>query len=183
MELLDALALSFDHTGNVVAGVRPEQMGAPTPCTEWDVRALLAHTIGVVENIGRGVRGDDMSDPNSTALSADVGAQFRASAAATLAAWRAADLDGETDIGAGPMPAMVAVRINLLDTTAHAWDIARATGQPAEFPPGLAETALEASGSVIDDATRQFAGIGAPVPVGPDAGPTEAFVAFLGRTP
>ena len=29
-------------TGQRVAGVRPEDLGLPTPCTEWDVRALLA---------------------------------------------------------------------------------------------------------------------------------------------
>ncbi len=100
MEVIDALAESFDHTGNIVAGIGPVQLEAATPCSEWDVRALLMHTIGVVTNIGRGLRGEEMSDPNSTPLDDDITAQFRSAAAATLAAWRATDLAGETNIGA-----------------------------------------------------------------------------------
>ena len=183
METLEALSQTFDHTASVIASVRPDQMTAPTPCSEWDVRKLLTHTVGVVTNIGNGLRGDEMSDPNGIALDDDVAAQFRGAAASTLAAWRAAGLDGEINIGAGPMPASVAASINLLDTTAHAWDIARATGQSEELPADLASTALAAAQLVVDDDTRKFAGIDAAVAVGPDATPTEALVAFLGRKP
>ena len=183
MDAIDALAQSFEHTGKIVAGVGPEQLGAPTPCTEWDVRALLAHTIGVMTNIGRGVRGEEMSDPNSTPLDADLDTQFQSAAAATLASWRAADLGAETNIGAGPMPAAVALNINLLDTAVHAWDLARATGQAEAMSDELAETVLAAAQATVTDETRAFAGIGAPVDVGPAATPTERLVAFLGRQP
>ena len=183
METLDALAQTFDHTASVIASVRPDQMGDATPCSDWDVRALLIHTVGVVTNIGNGVRGDEMADPNAIALDDDIAAQFRTAAASTLAAWRTAGLDTEINIGAGPMPASVAANINLLDTTAHAWDIARATGQPEELPADLASTALAAAQLVVDDDTRKFAGINPAVATGPDATPTEALVAFLGRTP
>lgn len=166
-----------------IGRVRADQMSEATPCSEWDVRALLTHTVGVVTNIGNGVRGSEMSDPNAIALDDDVAAQFRTAAASTLAAWRAVGLDGETNIGAGPMPASVAANINLLDTTAHAWDIAGATGQSEELPADLASTVLAAAQLVVDDDTRKFAGIHAAVAVGPDATPTEALVAFLGRKP
>ena len=33
---------------DVVRGVRPEQLTAPTPCTDLDVRALLAHLVATV---------------------------------------------------------------------------------------------------------------------------------------
>ena len=183
METIDALAQTFDHTTIVIGGVRPDQMDAATPCSEWDVRALLTHTVGVVTNIGNGVRGGEMIDPNAIALDDNVEAQFRTAAASTLAAWRVTGLDAEVNIGAGPMPASVAAGINLLDTTAHAWDIARATGQSDELPADLAIAALAAAQLVVDDDTRKFAGIDAAVAVGPDATPTEALVAFLGRTP
>ena len=42
-----------------------------------------------------------------------------------LAAWTARGLEGQIDIGAGPMPAVAGISINLLDTTTHSWDIAR----------------------------------------------------------
>ena len=184
METLDALALAFDHDAVIIAGVDPDRMTAPTPCTEWDVRALLTHTIGVVANIGCGVRGEGLiPDPDHIALDDDPAAQFRSAAAGTLAAWRAAGLDGEVDIGAGPMPGSVGVKINLVDTTTHIWDIARATGQPEDLPEQLAVTALATAQSFLGDDVRQFAGIDPAVSMGADATPTEAFVAFLGRRP
>ena len=33
----------------VAEGVRPDQLGLPTPCTEWDVQALLDHLVGGTE--------------------------------------------------------------------------------------------------------------------------------------
>ena len=183
METLDALSQTFDHTESVIAGVRPDQMTAATPCSEWDVRSLLTHTVGVVANIGNGVRGGEMFDPNGIALEEDVARQFRDAAASTLAAWRAAGLDGEANIGAGPMPASMAANINLVDTTTHAWDIARATGQSEEIPAELATSVLAAAHGFLNDDIRSFAGIGPATAVGADATPTQALVAFLGRRP
>lgn len=184
MELLDALSETFDHASKVVAGVRADQLDAPTPCREWDVRALVTHTMGVVVNMGRGASGAALlPDINALSLDADLGAQFRAEADRTLAAWTARGLEGEVDVGAGPMPAPAGISINLLDTATHSWDIARATGQDANLPDALAMTALEVSRSVVTDDTRTFAGIDPAVPVGPDAAPTDQLVAFLGRTP
>ncbi len=37
--------------GVAIAGVRPEQLTDPTPCTEMNVRALLAHLIGVLDRV------------------------------------------------------------------------------------------------------------------------------------
>ena len=181
METLDALAQSFDHTTSVIGGVRADQMSEATPCSEWDVRALLTHTVGVVTNIGNGVRGNEMADPNAIALDNDVAAQFRIAAASTLAAWRSAGIDGEANIGAGPMPASMAVGINLVDTTTHAWDIARATGQPEEIPAELAATVLAVAHTFLNDDIRNFAGIGPAIEPAADATPTEKLVAFLGR--
>jgi len=184
MELLDALAATFDHTATIVAGVTPDQLDATTPCSAWDVRALLAHTIGVVTNMGLGVRGEALlGDLNATELEPDLGVQFSTVAGATMAAWRSVGLDAEVDVGAGPMPAMVAASINLLDTAAHSWDIARATGQPSELSADVAVAVMEACRMVVTDEVRSFAGFDAAVPVPADASPTTQLVAFLGRQP
>ena len=126
MELLDALGESFDEARKVVGGVGPDQYGAPTPCTEWDVRALLAHMVGVLTNMERGVTGAALlPDVNGITLDDDVASQFGAAADRALAAWRTNGLDGEVNVGAGAMPAALAASINLVDTTAHTWDLAR----------------------------------------------------------
>ncbi len=37
--------------GAVIAGVGPDQLTAPTPCPEMDVRAMLSHLVGVLDRI------------------------------------------------------------------------------------------------------------------------------------
>ena len=91
MDLLEPLSRTFDHTTRVLAGVGRDQLDDPTPCTEWDVRTLVAHTMGVVTNMGRGARGEQLLDEvNAVPLEADLPAQFRTEADRTLAAWRPA---------------------------------------------------------------------------------------------
>ena len=184
MEMLEALSRTFEHTGQVVAGVTPSQLDSPTPCTDWKVRNVLAHMTGVVMNMGLGASGQPLlADVNDTPLAADLGAQFRAEADRTLAAWKAHGLDGMVDIGAGPMPAAAGIGINLLDTATHSWDIARATGGSAELPDDLATFVLEIARGIVSDDIRSFAGIYPAVAIADGASPTDQLVAFLGRRP
>lgn len=183
MDLISALAQTFDHTHAIIAGIRPDQRGNATPCAEWDVAALLGHTIGVVGGIGGAVAGTAPGDPSAFVLADDAAAQFRTTADSTLAAWTAAGLDGETNIGAGPMPRQAAIGINLLDTATHSWDLARSTGQPEELPAELASMVLGVCHTFVTDEIRTFAGFDPAVAVADDASATVQLVAFLGRQP
>jgi uncharacterized protein (TIGR03086 family) len=79
------------------------------------------------------------------------------------------------------MPGRVLASINLLDTATHTWDLATATGQPAELPEAVATAALEASRTVISPEIRQ--GRFADEQVAPaGATPTQQLVAYLGRS-
>ena len=72
-----------------------------------------------------------------------------------MAAWRTPGvLDRVVDAGPGPMPGRVLAGINLLDTATHTWDLATATGQPAELPEPVAVAALEASGEIVSPELR-----------------------------
>lgn len=42
---LDLLARGLDQTGALVAGIRPDQAGLPSPCPEFDLRALVNHSV------------------------------------------------------------------------------------------------------------------------------------------
>lgn len=180
MELIDALEQTFQHADGVIGNVRADQYDDPTPCSEWTVRDLLGHTIGVVAGLGAAAAG---APPTEFALGTDPASQFREAAATALAAWRTPGvLDKIVDAGPGPMPGRVLASINLLDTATHAWDIATATGQPTQLPTGVAEAALEASRATISADIRS--GRFAPELTAPTgAGPTEQLVAFLGRQP
>ena len=48
MELLTAFEGAVASTAEIVKATPEGQMGAPTPCTDWDVRALLNHVIGTL---------------------------------------------------------------------------------------------------------------------------------------
>ena len=57
MDLVDTLDQTFQHAQQIIAGVRPDQYDDKTPCTEWTVRDLLNHEIGVVAGLGAAAAG------------------------------------------------------------------------------------------------------------------------------
>ena len=72
------------------------------------------------------------------------------------------------------------------DQYVHGWDLAKATGQPTDLDPVMAEHFLEFYRAAISDAFRgpdRLAPFGPAIAVGAGAGPVEQLMAFLGRTP
>ena len=177
---------AFDETGRIIAGVDAMQLGAPTPCSEWDVRALINHVTSVVARMrfsaARAAATPGLEDEDFVAN--DPGPIFQRVAAATLAAWsEPGALDGTCVLPTGrDVRADVAARVNFVDTLVHGWDLAVATGQDATIDPALAGAALEFSQGFVTDELR---GPGRPfrAPVAPPVGasPTDELVAFLGR--
>jgi uncharacterized protein (TIGR03086 family) len=179
MDVVDALEETFNHAHGVIAGVRPEQHADKTPCEEWTVRDLLDHMISVVAGMGTAASGQPRTP---FVLAADPAAQFRQSSDAARAAWRDPGvLDRVIDAGPGPMPGSALASINLLDTATHTWDLAMATGQPAELPDAVAEAAMVASQMIVSPELRPGR-FGPEVPSSSGASPTGKLVAFLGRT-
>jgi uncharacterized protein (TIGR03086 family) len=180
MELVDALDQTFAQAQRVIAGTDASRYADKTPCEEWTVQDLLAHMIGVVAGMADAANARPQAE---FTLGTDPAAQFKAAAAAALEGWRAPGiLDRIIEFGPGPMPGRVLAGINLLDTATHTWDLATATGQPADLPDDVAEAALDASASIVSAELRpgRFA---AAIPTPDGASHTERLVAFLGRTP
>jgi mycothiol maleylpyruvate isomerase-like protein len=48
MELFPAFERAVDSTAEIVTMTPKDRLDAPTPCTEWDARALLNHLIGTL---------------------------------------------------------------------------------------------------------------------------------------
>jgi uncharacterized protein (TIGR03086 family) len=181
--LLASLAQTFDHASSIVAGVAEDQIAVATPCPAWDVQTLLGHMTGVIVNMGRGASGRELLGAVDCPLDDDRGGRFRSEVDQTLAAWSARGLNGDVDVGGGPMPARMAIGINLTDTAAHSWDLARATGQDEELPDELAPLILGICTGFLTDDLRDVIGFDAAVPVDADATGTAKLVAFLGRRP
>jgi uncharacterized protein (TIGR03086 family) len=79
------------------------------------------------------------------------------------------------------------VDMYLAELAAHAWDLARATGQLTRLDPMLAVPALHGARATIKPQYRDMVGPGSPfgaeVQPTPDADDWERFIAFMGRDP
>ncbi len=171
MDPISALESAFAHTGQIIAGISPDQMGRPTPCSEWDVAAVLEHTSGAVAAFGRVVGGQPVAD----------GAGFADTANAALEGWRSFDLNSTLDFPQPNTPGQAVAAIQLMDVCGHVWDLAKATDQNTEFPGELAGAAMAAAQMIVSDELREGrfdAAIEAP-----EASVSDQFAAFLGRQP
>jgi uncharacterized protein (TIGR03086 family) len=178
------------QTEAVVAAVTPDQLALPTPCTEYDVRALLSHIAGGLTRaalVGEG-------DPGALARPAVVDGvpddgwpgAYRAAAARATAAWTDdAKLDALVEVPWGKVPGRFAIAGYIQEILAHGWDLAKATGQETERDPELALWALGTARRILPPDIRGNDG----VPFGPvvdapaDAAPYTQLAAWLGRRP
>ncbi len=142
------LAKAIDIATPIVAGVRPDQLALPTPCTQYDVSGLLGHLLFAVDRlamIGRGEPGAFADEDHEAAGSGDWLAAWKASAAEAQAAW-ADDSALSREVVAPwatlPGAAMLATYINEL--TVHPWDLATATGQRVVWDDAVCTLALNA---------------------------------------
>ncbi|WP_433204224.1 TIGR03086 family metal-binding protein [Nocardia sp. CA-107356] len=178
---------ALTQMGEVIAGIRPEQAGLPTPCGGWDVHALVRHVIGQsLRNFlvsARGEMADWAAAPEE--LGPDWAAQYRAAATPVLQTWRSADLD-RTVPGPGGAQAPLRGRADqqIAELAMHAWDLARATGQDLELDPEVAEHGIAWSRNML---RPEFRGpdkaFAVEVPVAADAPAYERLAGWFGRDP
>jgi uncharacterized protein (TIGR03086 family) len=182
LELLDG---AYTSTSRIIAKVTADQLGAPTPCRDWDVRTLLNHTTGVIG--GFVATASRTQAPNREDwVGKDPMASYEEVAKTNLAAWSAPGaLDGACGLPIGmEVPATVAAGINFIDALVHGWDLAIALHLDPTLDPELAVAALEVSRMVIQDGFRgPGKGFGYVVEVPAGASPTDQLVAFMGRQP
>lgn len=184
MPTIDGLRLALTNTERLVGGVRADQWGMPTPCTEWDVRALVNHTTWVSRAFTtRAAEGRELTSSRDEDLLGDTPARAFADAAGTsLTAWEARGTGGTMSLPIGELPAEGALGIQTLDTYIHAWDLARATGQDDRFDPSLADEMYEFMMRALPAPPRD--GRFAPaVEVAADASALDRLLAHSGRTP
>lgn len=167
----------------VVAGIRAEQWAAPTPCTELDVRGVVGHLVSGNLLFTALVRGKPVPDRGADHLHGDPLAAFQRAGQDLREAFAAPGVLESVytaPFGTGPGTALLHVRV--VELLVHGWDLARATGQQADFPDSAAERALAAARQQL---TSRPEGPGAPfaaeVPVAQDAPAVDRLAGFLGR--
>jgi uncharacterized protein (TIGR03086 family) len=179
---------AMTQTESIVAAVEPGQLTNPTPCADYDVRALLSHIVGGLNRVAiAGEGGDALARPARADDVSDNGwlAAYQAAAARAAAAWTDdAKLDILVELPWGKIPGRFAIAGYIQEILTHGWDLAKATGQPTERDPELAAFALAGARRILPAEAR-----GADVPFGPvvqvapDAGRYAQLAAWLGRQP
>jgi uncharacterized protein (TIGR03086 family) len=179
MGLVDDHERACNGFAHVVDEVPDDRWDAPTPCTEWDARALVEHVIGFHEFLLLRPLGVRAHRPKGGSPAA----RWRATQDAMFAALHVdGTLDRETELpdgGTSTPRTMIAALTT--DVLVHTWDLGIATGVPVDLDPELAAAAL----AHVDGTDPGRAGgmVGPEVAVGPDAAVEARLLGFYGRDP
>ncbi len=181
---------------DVVSAVTTADLSRPTPCVGWDLGDLLAHMTVQHRGFAAAARGDgaDLSlwEPATVAdaVASDPAGSYSAAAAAVIEAF--ADADVQDGMFALPelapqasFPAAMAIGFHLVDYVVHAWDVARALGQPLELPADVVAAALPIAFAVPDGDFRAIenAVFGPAVQSTDSVDDLDRILAHLGRSP
>lgn len=181
-EMLERSLRGFaDRVGKV------DDWTAPTPCADWDVRALVNHVVGELAWVPPLLEGktiDEVGDAlDGDLLGADPAAAYHSAMKAAIVA---AALDGVRErtvhLSFGDVPGQEYLDQITSDVAIHSWDLARATGQDEALDGDLA-------GAVDDflapqaEQWRAAGAFGSAVETAEGAGTQERLLARTGRKP
>jgi uncharacterized protein (TIGR03086 family) len=174
-----------DRFDSLVQQVRDDQWANATPCTEWDVRALVRHLVyenlwapplfegQTIEQVGDRFEGDVLgADPK--------GAWQQASKAANSAVERDGAMERTVHLSWGDEKGEEYTSQLLLDHVVHGWDLARAIGADDRLDPELVQECY-ARWKDREEMIRGSGVFGHQQLTGADADTQTKLLALLGR--
>jgi uncharacterized protein (TIGR03086 family) len=155
--------------------VTSEQQHLPTPCSEWDVAALLDHMAGGTVYLlhAVGVGGDGSPWPHATAVNECLevlrrpGALEQKCASPAGFEWSVAEATAGT----------------AMDQSIHTWDLAVAIGGDRRLDPELAEALVAMFLPQMPEIGRQAGLVGPEVSVPAGASAQDRLLGAMGRNP
>jgi len=175
-------ALSMGTT--LLKNISAKQWSAPTPCTDWNVRQLLTHVVGMNMVFTALLSGQQPPSRDSEVLGADPAAAYERSARELVEAFSVPGvLEREFKTPMGSASGADRLQIRLYDLLAHLWDLARATTQDLDHDHQLqvlAEKSLAFATTQISQTSR-VSRFDPPQPIGTTAPAMDRLAAFLGR--
>lgn len=187
MDQIAGLQRTLDGASAMVRNVRSDDLSKPTPCTEWDVNALVQHMIDVCQRFGAALATGASAQRSTSAPQADgePAAAYAAAAARLMDAWRTPGaMERTLKLPFGEMPANVAINVVLADQLLHTWDLAKAIGRPYTMDADLAESTLNMMQAMMQPEFRgPGKGFAEEVPCPADAPIQDRALAFSGRKP
>jgi uncharacterized protein (TIGR03086 family) len=185
-DLVEMYGRAVEHFGRRVEAVG-DQWQAPTPDTEWDVRALVNHVLAenlwapplldgmTIAEVGDRFDGDQLGDDPAGAWAAAA-----SSSVASVAGEGA--LERTVHVSFGDIPGREYVSQLVCDHLIHGWDLARAIGADEALDPDLVDFAYEFLAPQVDG--WRSAGVLGPrvdVPAGADR--QSELLGLTGRDP
>lgn len=173
----------------IIHRIKPEQLDAPTPCAEFDVRALVNHLLFWGPSLVGAARKESVPPPAEaeTELKLSDGEWVTALEAQLdriVAAWREPEAWQGTTYMGGPtkLPASMVGGMVVGELVVHGWDLARATGQQPTWQEDLLRY-LHAEVSKVAEQGREMGVYGPEVAVPASASTLDQLLAVTGRTP
>jgi uncharacterized protein (TIGR03086 family) len=191
MELLEALDRAGDGFSQRLSAAPDSAWTNPTPCSEWDVRALVGHVIGgnhfAVGILGGAPHQEVLSELERLGVvgSDDVVGAYEQSAAGQRAAFHTPGaLDGTVNHVIGDIPAPMLLGLRVTDLLLHSWDLARGLGVDDTLDPEVLEVvwAFASPLGPIMKTSGRF-GEGASGSLGDDAPLQDRVLDLHGRRP
>ena len=168
-----------------VRAIRDDQWANATPCTEWDVRALVNHLVNealwvrpllegrTIAEVGDRFDGDLLGDDPKAAFD-------RAAAEATAAAGEPGAAARIVHISSGDAPVGEYLGQVFADFVVHGWDLARGIGAEDTIDPGHAASIYEQM-RPLEDEMKTWGVYGEKIEV-PDGADTQTkLLALFGR--
>jgi uncharacterized protein (TIGR03086 family) len=181
----DLYRMANDQFERKVMSIRDDQWVDWTPCSDWDVRALVHHVVSenawippllagkTIREVGDSLDGDLLgTDPKASW-------QWHAEAATSAVSQEGA-LDRTVHISRGDVPGGEYVFEVVADLVIHGWDLARAIGGDDAIDPQLLEPVFAFYEPLIP-MLKTTGAYGPDVVAPPGADRQTALLAMLGR--
>lgn len=144
--VVEALRIARSELTPRLSAITASDWEKASPCTEWNVRQLVNHVVGVHHRVARLICGGSRDEYVATREDDWIGIDH-------IASWhngiRALDeaitTSGSLEIPVAyriPMAARDVIGLTAFDTAVHTWDVSRAIGFDEHLEDGLVEFAL-----------------------------------------
>jgi uncharacterized protein (TIGR03086 family) len=180
---IETLAAAQLAARNVLGGVSKDQLADSSPCTEWDVAAVIDHMVGSMYWFVTAISEAAPRDEAAQASAGDYRAAFNDAASAVMGA---ISQDGfatrQVVLPFGTFSGEQFTDFVSLETLAHTWDLAKATSQSTDLAPEASTHLLAVATAMMGSEGRSAEGnFGAVQTCAPDAPAADHLAAFLGR--
>ena len=146
---VELLERALGYTRTALARVDRTDLTRPTPCSRWDLAALLAHMDDALDAFLEAAGGSVSPPTGPGARVGPGGTNLLCTKACTLlGAWASAPPRPVAVDGVAMDPGLL-VRAAALEITVHGWDVARALRLDHPLPPALAADLLPVARGLV----------------------------------